>query len=251
MKKTILAVAVLALGLAATVYAEGGAAKPATPAWNANITAIEACSCQMFCQCYFSTKPSAHAGHDGAAEEHFCKFNNAYMVNKGAFGATKLDGAKFWIYGDLGDEFSDGEMDWAVVTFDKATTKDQRDAIGAIAGYLFPVKWKSFSTGEGSIEWVAGKDEAYALLDGGKTAEVRLNAKGLNRNNGGEPMVMKNLKYWGAPRNDGFVMMPNTIEAVRVGDKPYEFKGTNGFMITVDLNSKDFATPAGGGKSGM
>jgi hypothetical protein len=245
MKKTFLAVAVLVIGLAGTALAQGQPAKAATPAWNANITAIEACSCQMFCQCYFSSQPSAHAGHEGGAEEHFCKFNNAYKVNKGSFGATKLDGAKFWIYGDLGAEFNDGEMDWAVVTFDKETTKEQRDAIGTIAGALFPVKWKSFSTGEGTIEWVAAKDEAYALLDGGKSAEVRLSAKGLNRNAGGSPMVLTNLKYWGAPRNDGFVMMPNTIETVRVGDKPYEFKGTNGFMITVDINSKDVASKAG------
>jgi hypothetical protein len=245
MKRTILGIAFLTLGLAATAGAQGQTDKAASPAWSANITAIEACSCPMFCQCYFATKPSAHAGHEGAAEEHFCKFNNAYKVNKGSFGATKLDGAKFWIYGDLGDEFSDGEMDWAVLTFDKSATKEQRDAIGAIAGHLFPVKWKSFSTGEGTIEWVATKDEAYALLDGGKSAEVRLSAKGLNRNAGGVPMVLTNLKYWGAPRNDGFVMMPNTIEALRVGDKQYEYKGTNGFMITVDINSKDVAPKAG------
>jgi hypothetical protein len=246
MRKSIVAAVALALGLATTALAQGDKAKGAAPAWSANITAIEACSCQMFCQCYFATKPSAHAGHEGGKEEHFCKFNNAYKVNKGSFGSTKLDGALFWIYGDLGDEFSDGEMDWAVVTFDKATTKEQREAIGTIAGHLFPVKWKSFSTGEGAIEWVASKDEAYALLDGGKSAEVRLSAKNLLRNNGGAPMVLTNLKYWGAPRNDGFIMMPNTIEAVRVGDKPYEFKGTNGFMITVDITSKDVAAAAGG-----
>jgi hypothetical protein len=241
----------LAIGLlcfAGIAFAAGDAAKPAaaSPAWSFNATAIEACSCQMFCQCYFSTKPSAHAAGEGHADEHFCKFNNAYKINKGSYGATKLDGAKFWIYGDLGDEFSDGEMDWAVLTFDKATTKQQREAIGVIAGNLFPVKWKSFNTAEGDIEWSGGKDEAYALLDGGKTAEVRLSAKSLVRNSGAEPMVMKNLRYWGAPRNDGFVMMPNTVEAVRVGDKTYEFKGTNGFMITVDMTSKDV-----GGKSGM
>jgi hypothetical protein len=33
--------------------------------------------------------------------------------------------------------------------------------------------------------------------------------------------------------------MPNTVEAYRIGDKPYEFKGTNGFMITLDMTSKD------------
>jgi hypothetical protein len=29
------------------------------------------------------------------------------------------------------------------------------------------------------------------------------------------------------------------VEAYRSGDKPFEFKGTNGFMITIDINSKD------------
>jgi len=61
--------------------------------------------------------------------------------------------------------------------------------------------------------------------------------------------VIKNLKYWGATKNDGFIMMPNTVEAVRVGDKPFEFKGTNGFMITVDIDSKS-APPAAEGGAG-
>ena len=49
-----------------------------------------------------------------------------------------------------------------------------------------------------------------------------------------------------APRNDGFVLMANEVEAYRAGDKPWEFKGTNGFMITFDIASTD----AGGGKKG-
>src|SRR4051812_30115297 len=66
--------------------ARGGAADPsATPDWAMNATIIEACSCPMFCQCYFSSKPAAHAegGHDahaghqhGEGGEHYCKFNN-------------------------------------------------------------------------------------------------------------------------------------------------------------------------------
>jgi hypothetical protein len=36
-------------------------------------------------------------------------------------------------------------------------------------------------------------------------------------------------------------MMPNDVEAYRTGDKTFEFKGTNGFMITIDINSKDAA----------
>jgi len=237
-------VALLATGTA-SVAGAAGKAKGAKPEWQMNATAIEACSCPMFCQCYFGVKPAGHSGHEGHGEEHFCRFNNAYKINKGYMGDTKLDGAKFWIYGDLGDDFSQGQMGWAVVTFDKATTPAQRDAIGKICGHLFPVKWQSLTTAEGDIEWTASKDEAHALLDGGKTAEVALTAGNLNRDDKGQPAVLKNIKYWGAPRNDGFVMMPNTVEAVRAGDKTFEFKGTNGFMITVDIDANT-APPAAG-----
>lgn len=36
-------------------------------------------------------------------------------------------------------------------------------------------------------------------------------------------------------------MMPNEVQAYRAGEKPFEFKGTNGFMITLDINSGDVA----------
>jgi hypothetical protein len=218
----------------------------APPDWSMNATVIEACSCPMFCQCYFNSKPSghagagdAHAGHGGGAAKHFCRANNAYKVNKGNYGATRLDGAKFWISTDLGDDFADGEMDWAILTFDKALTKAQRDGLSAIVAQLFPVKWKSFKTAEGSIDkWEFTKDAAHATLDGGKTAEVKLKRfPGMTD----DPIVIKNLKYWGAPRNDGFLMMPNEVEAWRVGKDAFEFKGTNGFMLTLDMSSRDVA----------
>jgi hypothetical protein len=53
------------------------------------------------------------------------------------------------------------------------------------------------------------------------------------------PVVIRNLKYEGAPRNDGFIVMPNEVEAYRIGAKAFEFKGTNGFMTTIDMSSKD------------
>jgi uncharacterized protein DUF1326 len=239
MRYPLVVAALLALALAPAV---AGAAQKSD--WKMNATIIEACSCPMFCQCYFSTAPAGHQ-HEGQ-EEHFCRFNNAFRVNKGDYHGTKLDGAKFWVYGDLGGDFSKGQMDWAVVTFDKSTTPEQRKGIGDILAALYPVKWNSLTTAEGAMEWVPGKDEAYATLDGGKTAEVRLTSKALNRNSGGDPMVIRNLKYWGAPHNDGFVLMPNTVEAVRTGDKPFEFNGTNGFMITLDIDSNAAAQAAGG-----
>ena len=80
-------------------------------------------------------------------------------------------------------------------------------------------------------KWETSKDSAVATMDGGKSAEVRLKRfQGMSD----EPIVINNLRYWGAPRNDGFVLMPNEVEAYHIGSKPFEYKGTNGFLITVD-----------------
>jgi len=243
MRHTLLA----AVGAALAAAAVGVAAPPAAPAgggtdWAANMTAIEACSCPMFCQCYFNTQPAGHGDHAMGGAKHYCRANLAYRINKGHHGATSLDGARFWVVTDLGGDFSKGEMDWAVLYFDKALTPAQREAIGEVAGKLFPVKWKSFKTAEATIDkWQFDKDGAHALLEGGKTAEVKLHRfPGMTS----EPVVIRNLRYWGAPRNDGFVLMQNEVEAYRISDKPFEFKSTNGFMITLDINSKDVAAAA-------
>ena len=41
------------------------------------------------------------------------------------------------------------------------------------------------------------------------------------------------------------MMANDVVEAYRKGPKAYEFKGSNGFMITVDIDSKT-APPAAG-----
>jgi hypothetical protein len=230
------ATVVLGAAVAAGSPATEGSAAP----WSMKATIIEACSCPMFCQCYFNTKPAAHGGHHGSAGEHFCRFNNVFRVDKGRYGDTKLDGAKFWVAGDLGGDFSKGKMDWAVLHFDPSVTPQQREGIQTILGHLYPVQWNSFGVGNDlAIEWTGGKDRAVARLDGGKAAEVVLQrpSQGMTA----APVMIQNLKYWGAPRNDGFVLMPNEVEAYRLGDKPFEFKGTNGFMITFDIASADVA----------
>jgi hypothetical protein len=241
MKKGFFA-AVLGLGLLALV----AASKPNGAAdWSLNATIIEACSCKMFCTCYFTTIPDpAQQGHGSHGEgKHYCRFNMAYKVNKGQSGDVDLAGAKFWIAGDLGDDFGDGQTDWAEVTFDPSVTKEQRDAIAkALLGPVYPWKWKSFTVGKDApVEWNGGKDKATARLDGGKGGEIVLahNATAMSA----EPTVIKNLKYFAAPRNDGFVLMPSQLEAYRRGDNAFEYNGTNGFMITVDVKSTDVQEP--------
>jgi hypothetical protein len=92
------------------------------------------------------------------------------------------------------------------------------------------------------MTWQATKDMASATLDGGKAAEVQLaRFQGMSD----DPVVIKNLRYFGAARNSGFIMMPNKVETYHLGDKAFEFHGTNGFMITIDTKSTDVPATAG------
>ena len=235
---------ILSIALGLLVCANSSFAQPAqhsgAPDWALNATIIEACSCPMFCQCYFNTKPAAHAGHDhnGAMADHYCRANFAYKVNKGHYGNVKLDGMKFWLAADLGGDFSQGQGDWVEATFEPSATKEQRQALAVILGNVYPFKWKSFTVAaaDATVDWQATKDRAEARLNGGKSGELVLaRYPGMTS----DSIVIKNLRYFGAPRNDGFILMPNEVEAYRVGDKPFEYKGTNGFMITIDITSKD------------
>jgi hypothetical protein len=208
------------------------------PDWSFNGTAIEACSCPMFCPCYFNTEPALHKSDEHGAT-HFCKFNMAYIINKGHHGKTDLTGVKFWVAGDLGDTWKDGEAEWAVLTFQPGTTEDQKAGVAAALGYIFPLKWKSFVVAEDApIEWAANEERAEASLAGKENGHIILNKwQGID----GKTGVLTNIAYMGAPRNTGFKMMPNEIETWKVGDKAFEFRGTTGFMITIDISSEDGA----------
>ena len=104
---------------------------------------------------------------------------------------------------------------------------------------LFPVDWKEFAVADdAAIEWNATEDHAEARLAGGKNAEIILDKwEGM----AGKTGVLENIAYFGAPRNNGFKMMPNKVETWKVGDKAFKFSGTTGFMVTVDISSKDIS----------
>jgi hypothetical protein len=71
---------------------------------------------------------------------------------QGHFGKTKLDGVLFWLADDLGPDFSKGEFDWSVLfILINYLLKLSRDAIKTIVGHMYPVKWKSAQTAEGSL----------------------------------------------------------------------------------------------------
>jgi hypothetical protein len=103
------------------------------------------------------------------------------------------------------------------------------------------VQWKSFTVGpDAAIEWKKTDDGAVAKLNGGKSAEIVLKQ---NRDASGKPAMIEHAQFWAA-RNNGFLVMTNDVEAYRDGDKPFEFKKTNGFFTTIEMSSEDLK-PAG------
>src|SRR5712664_2441801 len=113
-----LPVVVLVLALAVSL-----AAAPGEPLWRMKADYVEACSCHLFCPCYFNK----HAEHP------MCEFNMAVSVREGHSRETNLAGAKYWLTGDLGDEWGTAKKaSWVVVSFDPSTSKAQRDALAPI-----------------------------------------------------------------------------------------------------------------------
>jgi hypothetical protein len=207
--------------------------------WSFNASLIEACSCPMFCQCYFNSKPAAHhSNHHGKGDsEHFCKFNIAAIVNVGFYGNTDLRGVKFWQAGDTGPDFSEDLMNWNTVIFDPSVSKEQKEGIIKILEHIWSLAWKEFKVaGDAEISWQANEEAAEALLDNGKLGKIKLiKFPGMD----GNAIVIKNLSYWGVPRHDGFVLMPNEFQAYYDESKAFVFENSNGFMITIDINSSD------------
>jgi hypothetical protein len=203
--------------------------------WAVNATIIDGCSCRMLCPCIFGSPATvgSAATHDHAGHRS-CYFNAAFRVNKGHYGKVSLDGLKFWFAGDKGD------AKIVELTFEPSATKEQRTAIRVFMSHFLPLKWTSFTEGsDANIHWKAEATRAEAKLEGGNAAEVVL-----TRNpgaTGAGTTVIKNMSYFGATRNDGFNIMPVEFIAYRRGSKPepFEFRGTSGWTITIDMNSND------------
>jgi hypothetical protein len=181
-------------------------------------TAIEACSCPLFCPCYFNPEP---------AGGHMCQFNNAYRFEPGSrWGNVDLSNAKVWVSGDLGGHFGDGTTEWAVVTFDRKTTPEQREAIGGWLGKVFPVQWGMLETREDDLAWEVGPKTAHAKMASG-VAEVQL-TKVVDP--AGRPAMVQNTPYWGSDSNTGFILAHSKHHFK--GDQSYSFDRHNGFVIT-------------------
>ena len=199
--------------------------------WSARLEYIEACSCNLFCPCYFGHQ-AVHM-HGG---EHKCNFNNAVRVAKGKHGTVDLTGVKVWLSGDLGSDWgTKGEADWLIVTFEPKTTQGQKDALMAIMSKVYPVTWKSVRMDASEIAWQISPDKktAHAKLANGN-GEVHLTR--FAGTDSKMPTVISNLKYFGATWNSPFELYFSDHYYKGFG-KEYMLKQANGFTITVEASS--------------
>jgi Protein of unknown function (DUF1326) len=225
---------VVATLLVASVHAQT-LAKEGSVDWAMNATIIDGCSCRLLCPCIFGSPATVGSA---ATHEHrghrSCHFNAAFRVNKGHYGEVRLDGLEFWFAGDKGD------AKIVELTFEPSATEEQREGIREFLSHFLPLQWESFTEGpDAKIEWEAEAARAEARLDGGKAAEVVLTRHAGATGEG--TTVIKNMRYFAATRNDGFNILPVEIVAYRRGPRPapFEFRGTSGWTLTIDMNSKD------------
>src|SRR5436309_12986337 len=130
---------------------------------------VEACSCHLFCPCYFNK----HAEHP------HCEFNMAVKVREGHSGNTNLAGAKYWLTGDLGDEWGTNKKgEWVVVSFDPSTNKEQRDALAPMILKTYGLQWGELKVQEAPIEINRAGDVVSASLGGGQMASMKLKREG-------------------------------------------------------------------------
>jgi len=231
---SILLVAAVCLTYAVSVAQE----KSAKSGFDITASYIEACSCDMFCPCYFNTRSTNHAGMgEHHAEEHFCRANLVLKVDKGHYKTTKLDGARVWIATDLGSEWSTGKDSWAVLNYDPSVSAEQKAALNDIIAQLYPFKWQKFDVDTQGFTWDVDEKTgvARAKMNNGKAEVVLEKYKGDDPN---REIVMQNLKYWTAQSNDGFRMWKSKHEEFDGKGHKFSYEGTNGFLITIHFSGQ-------------
>lgn len=96
-----------------------------TPAWSVAGQYYETCSCDFVCPCVLTqltAKPSKGS----------CTFAMSFKIERGAFGATPLDGLGFIVVGFTPAEMGKGNWSAGVIVDERASA-EQRDAIVAVA----------------------------------------------------------------------------------------------------------------------
>ena len=210
------------------------ATTPAKPAWQMKADYVEACSCHLFCPCYFNKH----------AEMPHCEFNMAVKVREGHSGDTSLTGAKYWLTGDLGDEWGTNKKGaWVAVSFDPSTSKQQRDALAPMILKTYGLEWGELKVQEAPIEISQSGDIVEAKLGGGQMAHMKLQRE---RGADGKGVVLKNVKYFGAQDNTGFDLYRSLDHSANVQGHDFSYSDRNAFLISIDTHESEGAGMSAG-----
>jgi hypothetical protein len=229
----LLVLPLLALAVGLILFNSAAQEKSAKPDFDMTASYIEACSCDMFCPCYFNTHSTNHmAMGEHHMEEHFCRGNLVLKVDKGYYKDTKLDGAKVWLALDLGSDWSTGKDSWLVVNFDPSVTKEQQTALMDIVEQLYFIPFQKRAVNTAAFSWDVDTKTgvAHTKMSDGKGEVILERAKG---DDASQEIIMHNLKYWSAQSNDGFRMWKSKHEAFEGDGHKFSYDGTNGFLITI------------------
>ncbi len=206
--------------------------KSAKPDFDMTASYIEACSCDMFCPCYYNTHPTIHDG------VQYCRANLVFKVDQGHYKDVKLDGTKVWLSTDLGSDWSTGKDSWVVITYDPAVSEEQKKALGDIIAQLYPFKWTWVKTDTAPFTWKvdskAGVAEAKRADGKGDVTLERVS----QRDDPNHETVVHNLHYWNAQSNNGFRMWKTKHEYYEGQGQKFDYSGTNGFLITIHFSGQ-------------
>jgi hypothetical protein len=243
--RRLLLVPILVLAVGLIFLNTAAQEKSAKPDFDMTASYIEACSCDMFCPCYFNTRSTNHMEMgEHHMEEHFCRANLVLKVDKGYYKDTKLDGAKVWLGNDLGSDWSTGKDSWMVMNFDPSVSKEQQAALADIVGQLYvAIPWQKKAVQTGAFSWSVDTKTgvAHAKMADGKGEVILERVKGDDSNH---EVVIHNLKYWGAQSNNGFRMWKSKHEAFEGDGHKFSYDGTNGFLITIHFSGSAKAASA-------
>lgn len=202
------------------------AAAPGEPLWRMQADYVEACSCHLFCQCYFGDRHGQkHAEHPS------CEFNMAVTVREGHSGKTDLANSKYWLTGDLGDAWgTEKKGKWVTVSFDPKTTQAQREALAPIILKTYGLDWAELKVQEAPIEILRSGDIVEAKLAGGTQAYLKLQREpGAD----GTGVVLRNVKYFNAVENSGFDLYKSIEHRADLNGHQFAYSDRNAFLITV------------------
>ena len=167
----------------------------------------------------------------------------AVKVRAGHSGKVDLAGAKYWLTGDLGDEWGNQRGKWVVVSFDPTTTKEQRDVLAPIILKTYGLEWGDLKVQEAPIEISRDGDIAEAKLGGGQMAYMKLKRE---PGTDGKGVVLKNVNYFGAQGNGGFEMYKSIEHRADIAGHKFSYSGRNAFLISIESYEQAGAAPKKG-----